>query len=116
MIKVLPSQLRSIEEGQNLHYMVKLYLNRVFTFTREDYLKSIGDLTTEIADSYKYEASNTNVVLENTDFYFSKLLYTEYPIDKTVEIYLLPYSILMYRGLVTEFILTPVNLTLMVNS
>lgn len=114
MLTIKSEYIRQIESGIRVTYSVLLYMQEVYTFTENDRLISIGDLTFELNDSDRYEIANTNIVLENSDYFFSRLFALEFPIRSIVEIYLQPFNTLMFRGVVENITLTSVALTLAV--
>lgn len=84
-------------------YTVKVYWQEPETYTIDDYLLVVGDLSTSMSDG-SYEIINTIITLKNEDYYFSRRLAKELPNNKLMEIFMTMAGedILIFRGLIPK--------------
>lgn len=121
MLKVSLSSLIAMDAGLTTPvYTAKVYWQEPETYTENDLLSGVGDLSTAMSDG-RYEIANTSIVLKNEDYYFSRRLAKELPNNKLVEIYMTVFDedILVFRGIVPReggWALTETELTLNVNA
>ena len=98
--------MRAIENGNLLEPKVVIYMQRIETFTWDDYLPLDGasQSTTSTSSEGSYEISNMTIKLFNRDYYFSRYFYDEMPIGKLVVVYdtINNTDIERFRGKVTE--------------
>jgi len=112
MLKVGIDSLNMIERSFRPDFKVIVYFQEPETYTPDDYLSGVGDITTGMSGE-GYEVANTTVTLLNRDYYFSKRLARELPNRKLVEIYAgFAEDILLFKGTVNSWQLTEQALTL----
>lgn len=121
MLKVDINTFNAIDRGIKPSYKIVVYFQEPETYTEDDYLVSVGDISTSMSEG-SYEIANTTVTLKNEDYYFSKRLARELPNNKLVEVYLViiaeagVQNILIFRGVVSTWQLTEMLLTLNINA
>ena len=120
MLKIDLQILRAIEQGVKPKYKIKVYWQEAELYTEDDYLLSVGDLSTSISRG-AYEIANTTVTLKNQNYYFSRRLHRERPNNKLVEILMqiAGKDVLLFRGIIPlsgGWTLTEMLLTLNINA
>ena len=120
MLKVSLNTLKAIEQGVRPTFKVKVYWQDSETYTEDDYLVSVGSLSTSMSGD-GYEIANTTVVLKNDQYYFSRKCARELPTNKLVEIFLSieDQDVIVFRGVVPResgWALTETELTLNINA
>lgn len=103
MLKVSLEALQMIETGVKPVYRVTVWWQEPETYTEDDHLLGIGDLSTSMSEG-SYEIANTTVQLKNTDYYFSRKLARELPNNKLAEIHMeiAGEEVLVFRGVVPK--------------
>lgn len=117
MLKVGLHTMRAIEQGSKLNYKVIIYWQEQEVYTEEDYLLSVGEISTNMSEG-AYEVANTTVQLKNEGYYFSQRLSRELPNNKLIEIFMNigAEDIMVFRGVVGSWNLSPEVLTLNINA
>jgi len=103
MLKLSLSVINAIAQAVKPVFKVIIYWQEPEIYTEEDYLDSVGDLSTSMSEG-RYEVANTTVVLKNQDYYFSRRFARELPNNKLIEIFIVINStdILIFRGTVNK--------------
>lgn len=122
MLKLPLAALIALDAGtvKPTYKAVVYWSNGTETYTEDDKLVSVGDLSTGMSEG-RYEIANTTVVLKNEEYYFSRRMARELPNNKLAEIYLTisGEDILAFRGIIPKtggWKLTDMGLTLNVNA
>ena len=121
MIQISLSTLQAISRGVKPINKVKVYFQTPETYTDDDYLAGVGDLSVSMSSEGSYEIANTTITLKNKDYYFSRRLNKELPNNKLVEIFMniSGEEILIFRGIIPNeggWTLTKELLTLNINA
>jgi hypothetical protein len=122
MLDIDLTTIDDLLKGSGVTYKVKLYLTAPEEYTNDDYLQSIGSIRTGMSTEGSYEIANTEVVLNNFKVdnvhYFSERFEDELPVDKLVEIFAMinGSSVLIFRGIVASWKLTPEEVRLQINA
>lgn len=117
MLKIGLNTIQAVEHGIKPKYKIKVYWQEPEVYSEEDYLLSVGDISTSMSEG-AYEVANATVQLKNEDYYFSQRLARELPNNKLIEIFMTIGSedILVFRGIVGSWSLSPEILTLNINA
>jgi hypothetical protein len=122
MLDIGLTTLQALQEGSDIQYKVKLYMQQPEEYTKDDYLHSIGTIHTEMSNEGTYQIANTEVVLKNikegNSFHFSERFENEFPVDKLVEVFAVisGSSVLVLRGIVDDWELTEEDVRLRINA
>jgi hypothetical protein len=119
MLQLTPYSLAALEGICNPVYKAKVYFQSPEIYTVEDYLQSIGPISSAMSKEGGYVVQNTIVILINRDFYFSRKFAKELPVKKLIEIFIVINSeeILIFSGIVSDSSqLDETTLTLPVNA
>ena len=118
MLKISAESIAGIEKGSRTVYKVKVYFQEPEVYTEYDYLQNVGSVNTSMSAEGGYEIANTQIILKNLNYYFSRKSANELPVGKLVEIFTTVVSedILIFRGIVSTWELTEMIVTLNLNA
>lgn len=119
MLKADLATLALIDKGVKPVYSAIIYFQQPETYTSEDFLESIGDITSSLSADGRYEINNTTLTLLNRGFYFSQKFGRELPNNKRCEVSMTigSQTILIFSGIIGgNWTLTETLLTVNVNA
>lgn len=118
MIKLSLNALNALASGIKPVFTVKVHFQEPEIYTEDNFLQSPGTISTSISREGGYSIANSTIELNNVGFYFSEKFEKELPNEKLVEIFVnvAGESKVIFRGTVSSWTLTPLNLTLNVNA
>jgi hypothetical protein len=119
MLKLSPEAMSYIEQGGRISPEATIHFQVPETYTEEDLLVSVGQLTTNMSAEGGYAIANTTITLKNQSYYFSRKFAKELPNNKLVEVFFIvgDERIQVFRGITNkDWKLTPSLLTLNVNA
>jgi hypothetical protein len=117
VLKTDLTTLALIDKGCKPVYVVTIYFQQPETYTKDDYLSDVGDISVSMSDDAGYEIGNVTITLLNRMFYFSRKFANEFPDGRLIEVGVTvgESAILLFRGIISSgWKLTADTLTLQV--